>query len=110
MIRALLQGPAAEHPIGVGGVTLAGVNGETLLKLVITVGLLIVVALLSRTVRAMIRWLLPGSTHERAYFWSRQAIRIVAAALVAVGIISIWVNDPSRLATVAGFLSAGVAI
>jgi hypothetical protein len=46
MIRALLQGSAAEHPLGVGGVTLVGVNRDTLTKLVITLAPIIAVALL----------------------------------------------------------------
>ena len=110
MIRALLQGSAAEHPLGVGGVTLVGVNRETLTKLVITLGLIIALALLSRGARALLRVLLPGSAHERGYFWGRQAIRIVGTAILVFGIISIWFDDPARLATAVGLISAGVAI
>ena len=81
MIRALLQGSAAEHPLGVGGVTLVGVNRETLTKLVITLVLIIALVLLSRGARALLRVLLPGSAHERGYFWGRQAIRIVGTVV-----------------------------
>jgi small-conductance mechanosensitive channel len=110
MIRALLQGSAAEHPLGVGGVTLVGVNRETLTKLVITLVLIIAVALLSRGARALLRVLLPGSAHERGYFWGRQAIRIVGTVILVFGIVSIWFDDPTRLATAIGLVSAGVAI
>ena len=43
MIRALLQVSAAEHPLGVGGVTLVGVNRTTLTKLLIALALVIIV-------------------------------------------------------------------
>lgn len=110
MIRALLQGSAAEHPLGVGGVTLVGVNRETLTKLVITLVLIIALVLLSRGARALLRVLLPGSAHERGYFWGRQAIRIVGTVVLVFGIVSIWFDDPARLATAVGLISAGVAI
>ena len=82
MIRALIQGSAAEHPLGLGGVTLVGVNRTTLTKLLITLGLIIGIALLSRGARALMRALLRGSTHERGYFWGRQAIRILRISRV----------------------------
>ena len=110
MIRALLLGSAAEHPLGVGGVTLAGLNRDTLTKLLITLVLITAIALLSRGARALMRAVLRGSAHERGYFWGRQAIRIVGAAVLVFGIISIWFDEPARLATAFGLISAGVAI
>src|SRR4051812_106604 len=110
MIRALIQVSAAEHPLGVGGVTLVGMNRTTLTKLLITLALIIAVALLSRGARALMRALIKGSAHERGYFWGRQAIRILGTLILVVGIISIWFDDPSRLATAVGLISAGVAI
>ena len=85
-------------------------NRTTLTKLLITLALIIAIALLSRGARAVMRGVLRGSAHERGYFWGRQAIRIVGAVILVVGIISIWFDDPSRLATAIGLVSAGVAI
>lgn len=85
-------------------------NRDTLTKLLLTLGLIIAIALLSRGVRALLRALLPGGSHERGYFWGRQIIRMLAAAAVVFGIISVWFDDPSRLATAAGLVTAGVAI
>lgn len=107
---ALMQGPAAEHPLGLGGVTLIGMNRLTITKLLITLGLIIAIALLSRLARAVLRGVLRGSSHERGYFWGRQVIRILSAAVLVFGVVSIWFDDPSRMATAAGLLSAGVAI
>ena len=85
IVRALMQGPAAEHPLGLGGVTLIGMNRLTITKLLITLGLIIAVALLSRLARAVLRGALQGSSHERGYFWGRQVIRIFSAALLLLG-------------------------
>ena len=110
MIRALIQGSAAEHPLAVGGVTLIGVNRETLTKLLATLALIIAIVLLSRGARALMRALLRGSSHERGYFWGRQVIRLLGTLILILGIISIWFDDPGRLATAVGLISAGVAI
>jgi len=55
-------------------------------------------------------WRSPGTTHEHGYFWGRQAIRVITAALLVLGFLSIWFDDPARLTTVLGLISAGVAI
>lgn len=85
-------------------------NQPTLTKLLITLGLFIAITLLSAGARALVRTMFTGSSHERGYFWTRQVIRILSAAILLVGIVAIWFDDPSRLATVAGLVSAGVAI
>jgi small-conductance mechanosensitive channel len=110
MIRALLQAPSSEHPLGFGGVTFVGMNERTLTKILFTLGIFIIVALLTRIARALLRAALPGGHHENAYFWGRQAIRIIAAALLVLGVISVWFDDPGRLANVVGLISAGIAI
>jgi small-conductance mechanosensitive channel len=110
MIRALLESFSPEHPLGIASVTLVGVNEQTVIKVLITVALFVVVALLSRGARAVLRLTLPGTSHEHGYFWGRQTIRLVAAGLLILGVISIWFDDPTRLATVVGLVSAGVAI
>jgi small-conductance mechanosensitive channel len=42
-------------------------------------------------------------------FWTRQAIQLTIAALVLLGIVSIWFDDPMRLATALGLVTAGLA-
>lgn len=85
-------------------------NQSTLTKLAVTLGLFIAIPLLSAGARALARAMVRGWHHERGYFWSRQIIRILSAAILLIGIVAVWFDDPSRLATVAGLVSAGVAI
>ena len=110
MIRALLQASTAQHPPRFAGVTLVGINEGTVTKVLFTLGLFIGLALLSRLARGLLRLALPGTTHEQGYFWGRQAIRVITAALLVLGVLSIWFDDPARLTTVLGLISAGVAI
>lgn len=85
-------------------------NERTLTQILITVGLFVGIAVVSRLARAVLRLALPGRGHERGYFWGRQAIRLISAALLIFGVIFVWFDDPSRLATAVGLVSAGVAI
>jgi small-conductance mechanosensitive channel len=42
-------------------------------------------------------------------FWISQGISLTLAVLLVVGLISIWFNDPTRLTTAAGLVTAGLA-
>ena len=42
-------------------------------------------------------------------FWMRQAVSLLATIVLIVGLLSIWFNDPTRLATAFGLMSAGLA-
>ena len=46
---------------------------------------------------------------RRAAFWSRQAVNIGTAALLTLGVVSVWFDDPTRLATAFGLVTAGLA-
>ena len=45
----------------------------------------------------------------RVTFWSQQAIHLAAAVVLVVGLVSIWFDDPARLTTALGLVTAGVA-
>jgi small-conductance mechanosensitive channel len=51
-----------------------------------------------------------GRRGPRVVFWFRQVIRLGTALIGLLGLISIWFNDPTRLATAAGLVTAGLAI
>ncbi|WP_340317365.1 mechanosensitive ion channel family protein [Rhizorhabdus argentea] len=50
-----------------------------------------------------------GRFRFRFRFWLRQAISIAVAALLILGIVSIWFDDPTRLTTAVGLVTAGLA-
>jgi len=47
---------------------------------------------------------------ERRRFWIRQSSKLIAFAVLCAGVVLIWFPDPSRLGTVAGLLTAGIAV
>jgi small-conductance mechanosensitive channel len=59
--------------------------------------------------KSLSRRLLNRNEQLRAAFWSRQFIHLTMAALLILGILSIWFDDPTRLTTGLGLISAGLA-
>jgi small-conductance mechanosensitive channel len=102
-----LVGP--NHAVEILGVRLVGVSAETGTKLLITVGLVVLVVVLARLLRRLVDGLLRDRRDVRLAFWSRQGVRLVAACIVLLGVTSIWFDDPARLATALGLVTAGLA-
>ncbi len=92
------------------GVHLLGFTPENGRKLLFTICYIAGVALLGRLLRWTVAKLLPGHRLHRVSFWTGQAIRLVIAVLIIAGLLSVWFDDPSRLATAAGLITAGIAV
>jgi small-conductance mechanosensitive channel len=97
------------NPVQILGVKLVGVTAENGKKLLITVVFIIAVVLLGRLLRWLASAIFPGRRNERFEFWTKQGIRLATAVIVILGFVSIWFDQPSRLATAFGLLTAGVA-
>ncbi|QEH38827.1 Mechanosensitive ion channel [Aquisphaera giovannonii] len=102
-----LVGP--NRAVEILGVKLVGVNADNGLKLVFTAAFIALTLLLGRGLQAVIRRLLGGRVDERRLFWARQGVRLATAVLLMLGLISIWFDDPTRLATALGLVTAGLA-
>ncbi len=104
---SIIQFVGPTHALQIFGVKLVGVNAENGKKLLFTLILLAVALLLSRLLRKLAR----GVTRqgERTAFWVRQAIHVSTSLLVIIGAISIWFDDPTRLTTGLGLITAGLA-
>lgn len=90
------------------GITLVGATPENGRKLLLTIALVLVVLLFSK----IIRKLLAATGHkggDRVRFWLRQATGLAAGIMLLLGIVSIWFDDPTRLTTALGLVTAGVA-
>ncbi|HJQ19578.1 MAG TPA: mechanosensitive ion channel domain-containing protein [Gemmatimonadaceae bacterium] len=108
-VLGLLQQANQDSP-RILGVPLVGITSETATKLLLTVGVVLALTLISWVVRSLVRLALRDARHERLHFWTRQAIRLLIATVFVIALLSIWFDDPGRLATVLGLVSAGVAI
>ena len=82
---------------------------ENGIKLLLTAALVLILMVLRWLARGLSRLLQRGLGGERARFWTRQAINLVFAVLLLLGVLSIWFDDPARLATGVGLLTAGLA-
>jgi small-conductance mechanosensitive channel len=90
------------------GVRLVGVNAENGAKLLISLAFVAAVVLVSRGLqRLALR--APGGVRSRGGFWLRQGVRLGAAVVLGLGLISIWFDQPARLATALGMFGAGLA-
>jgi small-conductance mechanosensitive channel len=91
------------------GIRLVGATPENGRKLLLTIALIVIVLLATWTLRALIRWLGQSSGSARFRFWARQIVSLAAALALLLGIISIWFDDPTRLTTALGLVTAGLA-
>ncbi len=91
------------------GVRLIGANAENGRKLLLTVAFIVAAWLVAMLLRKLVGLIGHASDSPRFRFWSRQAIAIALAVLLLLGILSIWFDDPARLGTVFGLVTAGVA-
>ena len=86
-------------------------NPENARKLLLTFALIAFLVVLRWLLHFLARVLIRGNTQVwRARFWTHQAISVVCAVLLIIGFLSIWFDDPGRLGTFVGLISAGVAI
>ncbi len=102
-----LVGP--NHAVEILGVKLVGVTAENGKKLLFTLAFIALLLLLNRLARAAARRALAGRRETRVAFWARQGVNLATAVLLLLGLVSIWFDNPARLATAAGLVTAGLA-
>jgi small-conductance mechanosensitive channel len=92
--------------------TIAGAGVGT--KLLVSAALLLLLFGIHSAVSAALRRRTPArveeQTQERRRFWIRQAAKLGAFVLLVAGLSIIWIDDPSRFTTIAGLVTAGLAV
>lgn len=91
------------------GVRLVGLNAENGKKLLISISVIFLVILLRRLIKFIIRTILQGHKNERIAFWVRQVNLLFTTLILVIVLTSIWFDDPGRLATALGLITAGLA-
>lgn len=81
-------------------------NGQ---KLLFSLVLILGVALLRRLLNCATRRLVRGEGARKVRFWSKQGTSQFGAVVIIIGLASIWFDNPQRMATAAGLLTAGLA-
>jgi small-conductance mechanosensitive channel len=100
----------ADGPLDLFGVKLVGITAETGRKILLTLAFIVLFLLISRVLRALAGFVFRRRSNVKAKFWTQQGIAIVSTVVLLLGLLSIWFENPARLATIAGLLSAGLAV
>jgi small-conductance mechanosensitive channel len=90
------------------GVKLVGVNADNGGKLLFSLAFIAILLLTNFALRRVVASVLRGRA-EKYRFWTRQAIQVFSAFVLVVGLVSIWFDDPTRLTTALGLVTAGLA-
>lgn len=99
----------ANEPIEVFGIRLVGITAESGRKLLLSIAVIVTVLILRKLLRHVVEGTLRGERFVRARFWVRQALSLLAATVMAIVLVSLWFDDPSRLTTALGLVTAGLA-
>jgi small-conductance mechanosensitive channel len=91
------------------GIRLIGANPETAAKILLTLAAVAAVFLVRSIIVGVVRGA-TGRRNDRVLFWTRQGAALAGFAVLVMALVSIWFDDPARLATVAGLATAGLAI
>jgi small-conductance mechanosensitive channel len=91
------------------GITLIGATPDNFHKLLLTLGFVLVAVLLTSILRTVLGLFIGSRSGTRFQFWAKQGVSIVIAAILILGIMSIWFDNPARLAAALGLVGAGVA-
>jgi small-conductance mechanosensitive channel len=91
------------------GIRLVGVSTENITKVLMTAALIVLALIVRSAIAGAASWILSGRRNEKSRFWTYQATNLLSAALIIFGIVSIWFDDPTRLTTAAGLVTAGLA-
>ena len=104
----LFPNSTAMHFLGIYWV---GINADNGRKLALSLAFLVIILLLSNGLRQLAGMVLSRTWRDRfhAGFWTRQGISLISAIVLILGLLSIWFNNPAKLATVFGLASAGLA-
>lgn len=92
------------------GVTLIGVTPENGRKLLVSLVLIAAVTVTGWLLTRLIALLTERTRSRRIAFWVRQGVSLVTGLTVIIGLISIWFDEPQRLTTAIGLVTAGVAV
>lgn len=93
------------------GVHWVGVTEQNGKRLLLSILFIAVVVLLRHGLRALFLQFAKGDSvrSRQARFWTAQGLNLLAALVIVFGLMSIWFDDPARLATALGLFSAGLA-
>jgi small-conductance mechanosensitive channel len=100
---------AAQGGLQLFGVRMIGATQQNLHKALLTLGFIVAAWLIARGLRAFLQLFVGSRSGTRFQFWAKQGVSLVIAAVLIVAILSIWFDNPARLAGALGLIGAGIA-
>ncbi len=91
------------------GIDFIGINAENGRKLLLTIALIAIVLLIGWILRRIANKVLGSDSQTIHRFWTQQGIGLFTTILLIISILSVWFDDPTRLTTAIGLISAGLA-
>jgi small-conductance mechanosensitive channel len=79
-------------------------------KLGLSVGFIIAVMIIATVLRAIARVFTRGERRLHARFVAQQVVSIISTLLIVIVLVSIWFDNPSRFASAAALITAGLTI
>ena len=91
------------------GIEFIGINADNGRKLLLTVALTAIILLVGYAIRRVTDAIFSSKEQERTKFWTQQGIGLFTTILLIIALVSVWFDDPTRLTTAIGLVSAGLA-
>ena len=91
------------------GVRLIGATPANLQKLLLTIGFIVVAYLVAAGLRWVLSLFIGSRSGTRFQFWAKQGVSLIVAAIVILGVLSIWFDNPARLGSMLAIIGAGIA-
>jgi small-conductance mechanosensitive channel len=107
MVLAPVQFTGPDRSLQVFGIRLLGISAQNGRKLVFTVVFLLSLWLFAKLLHVIAKSV--RGDKQKTAFWTRQGVSIVLFVVGILGFASIWFDNPARLTTGIGLVSAGLA-
>ncbi len=91
------------------GIRLVGINAENGQKLLLTILLIVCIYLIKKSISFIIQKFFNAQENLTLRFWSRQGLNLLSAVVIVLTVLSVWLDNPARLATGLGLVTAGLA-
>ena len=108
-MRDIIQFVGPKGVVQLFGVKLVGVNAENGKKLLFSIVFLCAIVLIGHALRWVARRGVGTHESQKTRFWTRQGVSIAVTLVSIIGLVSIWFDNPARLTTAAGLVTAGLA-
>ncbi|RYZ77698.1 MAG: mechanosensitive ion channel [Proteobacteria bacterium] len=108
-MEKLIDVAGSRSALQIFGIKLVGVDADNGKKLLLTIVFVAIALVFAFLARAVLKQLAGFGRAPRFEFWAKQAIKLLTAVIIIIGVASVWFDDPARLTTALGLVTAGLA-